>query len=184
MALLSRPSSGMENEKFSLLDGGFTVFLLFLLTIIQKILWRVLTKEALTFSSIAAPVFLACCIGWGGLTSLFYGIGRLRKSEMNFYQIAGYTGVAALPLIITTLFSIILIILEFIFKSPPGSGVWLQMQNILGWIGVALGWPGYFSGLALHASTGMKKTSAMIIALVLTLLFMIGWWLPSSTIHL
>lgn len=180
--ILSNPIQGMENEPLQFPDGLTTVLILFAATILQKILWNVLLGEAIAPWNAAASVFLACAIGWGGLSSLFYGIGRLRKSKADYSQITAYTGVAALPLILTTCLSILVIGAEFLFVQHPQAEIWMKVHNVIGWTGMALGWPGYFSGLALHSSVGMKKTSALIIALVLLILFMLGWWMPAATI--
>lgn len=178
--ILRRPLQGMEQEPIQLWDGLTTVLLLILITIIQKLLWTGLTRSTQSFGEQLFSVLLAAAIGWGGLSLLFYFIGRLRKTNPEFSRVAAYTGVAALPLIITTCISILIIGAEFLFATHSEAEGWSQIQTLLGWVGIALGWPGYFSGLALHLSTGIKKSSAMIIALVMTIFFLLGWWLPAA----
>ena len=167
-----------EGEKITQFDAVLVVVLLMLFTILQKLLWAVQANFPVTAMDVLQPVFLAVLLGWGGLSTLIYYVGRLAKHQPDFVKIAVFAGAAGLPLMLGTLLSVLIILGCLILGIKGNLDNWQLVHNIIGWIGIVLGWPGYLGSLALQMGAMIKKTSALMISLVLVLLLFLGTWLP------
>lgn len=167
-----------EGEKITQFDAVLVVGLLMLLTILQKVLWAVQANFPVSAIDVLQPVFLAVLLGWGGLSTLIYYVARLAKHQPDFVRIAVLTGAAGLPLMLTTLLSVLITLTCLILGVIGNLDSWQLVHNLIGWIGIILGWPGYLGSMALQMGAMIKKTSALAISLVLVLLLLLGTWLP------
>jgi len=167
-----------EGEKITQFDAVLVVVLLMLLTILQRLLWALQANFPVSAMDVLQPVFLAVLLGWGGLSTLIYYVGRLAKHQPDFVRIAVLAGAAGLPLMLSTLLSVLITLVCLILGVSGNLDTWQMVHNMIGWIGIVLGWPGYLGSLALQMGAMIKKTSALIISLVLVLLLLLGTYLP------
>lgn len=146
-----------------LFDGVLIVFLLFLATLVQKLLlvargspiskylWA--GEEALVNSLMVWSIFLA-------LNSLILGLAR---RQVNYSILSGQLGVVAAPLMVCTVFSAVLSFIAFWVPALAQLAVWEVLLNALAWIGLLLSWLGLFGYFLLRDAYQMKKLWAVLI---------------------
>lgn len=176
--LLIHPRFMYESDSIRQLDAAIVILLLILLTGLQKILWAAQSHIPIGGYEIIRQVFLGVLLGWGGLSSLFYFIGRLTKKEPDFIRLAVWVAAAGLPLVITTFVSVVVMGFCLVLNIGGNIDTWQQVHNVIGWIGLVLGWPGWFSALALRRGLDLKWRSALIICGVLLAFLVAGTLLP------
>lgn len=167
MDLLLHPRRRYESDGVHQADTLVVILLLMLLTALQEVLWAAQSHVPVSAAEVIRQVFLGVLLGWGGLSSLFYFIGRLVKKTPDFTRLAVLVGAAGLPLVVTTLISVLLTTLCLLFGIEGNVESWLLVHTIIGWVGLVLGWPGWFSAMALRAGLNLKWHSALIICGVL-----------------
>ena len=176
--VLQHPRRVFESGSLKASDAVMVVVMLMLLTALQDVLWAAQSRDSITTGQVIQQVFLGVLLGWGGLSSLFYFIGRATRKAPDFTRLAVLVGVAGLPLLLTTLISVVITTICLIFGVTDNVETWLQVHTVLSWVGFALGWPGWFSGLALHVGIGYQYRTALIICSALFILFLAGSYLP------
>jgi hypothetical protein len=176
--VLQHPLRTYESGILNALDAVLVVVILILLTALQDVLWAAQSQDAITAGQVIQQVFLGVLLGWGGLSSLFYFIGRLARKVPDFTRLAVLVGVAGMPLLLTTLVSVAITAICLILGITGNVGTWLQVHTVLSWVGFALGWPGWFSAMALHVALEFKYRTAMIICGALLIMLLASSYLP------
>ena len=87
-------------------------------------------------------------------------------------------GYAAIPMILTTLVSIVIYIISPVLLPNLGGAGWGPFHTLIGWIGMAWGWPGLLSYYALRHSERLSVGRAGGIVVVVYILVLLGWFLP------
>ena len=146
-----------------LFDGVLFVFLLFLATLVQKLLlvapgsqiskylWA--GEEALVNSLMVWSLFLA-------LNSLILGLAR---RQVNYSILSGQLGVVAAPLMVCTVFSAVLSLIAFWVPALAQLAACEALLNALAWIGLLLSWLGLFGYFLLRDAYQMKKLWGVLI---------------------
>lgn len=165
-------------ESISAFDAVVIVVMLMLLTAAQKLLWAVQTRTPTSALDVLQPMFLAVLLGWGGMSSLTYYVGRAAKHLPNFTQIVILMGAAGLPLVISTGVSVLVTLACVVLGVKDNLETWQWVHTITGTTGLLFSWPGYFSALAMEKGAEIKRTSALLISLVLVIFLVVGSLLP------
>lgn len=176
--LLFHPAKEFQSGSIRQLDAVIVILLLMLLTVLQKVLWSAQSRIPTSAGEVIQQVLLAVLLGWGGLSSLFYFIAKWAKKEPDFTRITVLVAAAGLPLVVTTLFSTLIIAFCLVLGIHGSAEPWQQVHQVLGWAGLVLGWPGWFSAMALHAGGKIHWRTAMIISGALLAFLVAGSILP------
>jgi len=134
MDLLLHPRRRYESDGVHQADTLVVILLLMLLTALQAVLWSAQSHVPVSAAEVIRQVFLGVLLGWGGLSSLFYFIGRLVKKTPDFTRLAVLVGAAGLPLVVTTLISVLLTTLCLLLGSKEmwSPGCWC-IPSLAGW---------------------------------------------------
>lgn len=106
---------------------------------------------------------------WISLCLLFHAVSLFLGSQGKFLHLASYMALASVPVTLTTLISLLL------FRSYPQS--WIH--TLLGWIGMAWGWPGLFTYFALLHGEKLNPMVAAVFVVIVLALISFGWYLPA-----
>lgn len=176
--LVFHPMQEFQSGSIRQLDAAVVILVLMLLTALQKVLWAVQTGIPTSTGAVIQQVLLAVLLGWGGLSSLFYFIAKLAKKEPDFTRITVLVAAAGLPLVVTTFLSVLVIAICLVLGIRGSGEPWQQVQQVLGWAGLVLGWPGWFSAMALNTGGKIQWRIAMIISGALLAFLIAGSILP------
>ena len=115
---------------------------------------------------------------WVSLTALLHLIARALGGTGKYRNLLALMGYAAMPMILTTLVSIVTYIISPVLLPNLGGAVWGPLHTLIGWIGMAWGWPGLLSYHALRHSQRLSVGKAGGIVGVVHILMLLGWFLP------
>ena len=117
-------------------------------------------------------------MAWVSLTFLLHLIARALGGTGNYRNLLALMGYAAIPMILTTLISIVVYIISPVLLPNLGGAGWGSLHTLIGWIGMAWGWPGLLSYCALRYSERLSAGRAGGIVVVVYILVLLGWFLP------
>ncbi|KAF0111352.1 MAG: hypothetical protein FD147_959 [Chloroflexi bacterium] len=161
-------------------DHGLVLVLaLIAATFLQKLLFSLEnTSIKLIEDNILAAVTNSV-LTWFVLTLFFLAIVSSFRVKVNIWQLAGAVGAASLPLVIANFLSCLALLFYYWGAPQTSTASWTLSFNILGWIGMAFGWPGYYSYLVLSEHGRVPKKWALTISAGTFILLLLGYWLPA-----
>ena len=126
----------------------------------------------------AVGALIGIVMAWASLTALLHLIARALGGTGKYRNLLALMGYAATPMILTTLVSIVTYIISPVLLPNLGGAVWGPLHTLIGWIGMAWGWPGLLSYHALRHSQRLSVGKAGGIVAVVHILMLLGWFLP------
>lgn len=176
--ILSHPLRYFSREPLPLIDGLITVILLFVVTFLQKLVWQESPVPVGTPSAAVTTAALNTLMAWTGFFAIYYFIAILFKKKSNLPDLLAAAGCAGLPLVLTTLVSA----LSWWIGTAVGiTGImpaWVICQNIFGWIGLALSWPGGMGYCILRGKIGLSNRWSWILVMLMLAIFFAAWLVP------
>jgi hypothetical protein len=144
-AVILSPARYFSEEKETWLDGILAVVLLFIATTLQKLAWRQVPGQSLTFGQAAQAAALNTLMAWTGFFAIYYLVMVISKKKTDLPELLGAAGVAGLPVALLTFISALSWWVGGFFGLDAIMPAWIMAQNVLAWIGLALGWPGWMA---------------------------------------
>jgi hypothetical protein len=176
--VLLHPAHYFAEENDIWLDGAIAIALLFLVTLLQKLAWQEVPGEAAPFGTAASQSALNTVMVWTGFFGIYYLFMIVFKKRTYLPDLLGAAGSASMPLIITTIISVI----SWWIGSSIGISVimpaWIWAQNVLGWIGLALSWPGWMGYFVLRYKLQLPGKWPLILPALVLAIFFAGWLIP------
>lgn len=161
--ILCHPRRYFAETAPAFLDGLMVIFLLFLATLVQKLL---LVKAGASLSSYLWALEEAAVnslLVWSIFLALFSFVLAFTQKPINYVSLAGQVGAAGAPLVVTTSVSAILGLIALLVPSLAQMVFWAPLQTILAWIGLVGSWPGLFGYFLLREAYKMKQLWAILI---------------------
>lgn len=158
-------------KAFSVFVPNFwlTVLLILVLIVISVLRVTVTASEP----GLMLPALLTTAFGvltvWISLCLLFHAVSLYLGAEGKFFDFVSYMALASLPVSLMTLVSLIL------YRPFPIG--WFH--TLIGLVGMAWGWPGFFTYLALVHGEKLNPRIAGIFVVVVMILISFGWFLPA-----
>src|SRR3970040_72344 len=90
----------------------------------------------------AVGALIGIVMAWASLTALLHLIARALGGTGKYRNLLALMGYAATPMILTTLVSIVTYIISPVLLPNLGGARWGPLHTLIGWIGMAWGWPG------------------------------------------
>lgn len=162
-SLLTHPRRYFGESAPSLLDGTLVIFLLFLFTLIQKLLWLEPGVGRMTFGWATEQAFVNSLLVWSIFFTLFYITLFLLRQSVSLAALAGQVGAAGAPLAVVTFLSDLLWLPTLWMPSLAGLPFWLPFHHVLSWLGLVLSWPGLFGYFLLREGYKTKQLWALFI---------------------
>lgn len=161
--ILRHPRRYFSESTPVFLDGLVVIFVLFLATLVQKLL---LVKTGAPLSSYLWALEEAAInslLVWSIFMALFYFVLAFTRQPINYASLAGQVGAAGAPLMMTTLISAVLGLLALLAPSISQMVFWAPLLTFLAWVGLVLSWPGLFGYFLLREAYKMKQLWAILI---------------------
>lgn len=177
--ILFHPDIYFANFRLPLFDGIVVIVILFLGTLFQKLLWVESSTGGLSIGWALEQAAANSLLVWSIFFTVYYAVSTLFKKNVNPIDLVGWIGSAGLPLAVTTLISALSWLIGRFFNLSLIMPIWLNIQNILAWIGLALSWPGLFGYFLLYDGLKLKKLWAVLIPGGIFAIILLGWFLPS-----
>ena len=117
-------------------------------------------------------------MAWVSLTALLHLIARGLSGTGSYRNLLALMGYAAMPMIMTTLVSMVIYIISPVLLPNLGGAGWGPLHTLIGWIGMAWGWPGLLSYYALRHGERLSSGKAGGTVVVVYVLLLLGWFLP------
>jgi hypothetical protein len=176
--MLKHPLQYFSQDPVPFIDGALTIIMLFIVTVLQKLAWQESPIQTVTFGAAVKTAALNTLMAWTGFFAIYYFIAILFKKKSNLPDLLSAAGSASLPLVITTLIST----LSWWIGTAIGiAGIiptWVMCQNIFGWIGLALSWPGGMGYCILRGKIGLSARWSWILVLLMLAIFFAAWFVP------
>jgi hypothetical protein len=144
-AVMLTPARYFAGEKETWLDGILVVVLLFIATTLQKLAWQQVPGQTLTLGQAAQAAALNTLMAWTGFFAIYYLVMVITKKKTDLPELLGAAGVAGLPVALLTCLSALSWWVGGFFGVGGIMPAWIVAQNVLAWIGLALGWPGWMA---------------------------------------
>ena len=125
-----------------------------------------------------AGAAIGITMAWVGLTALLHLIARALGGAGSYRILLALMGYAAIPMIVTALVSMVIYIISPVLLPNLGGAGWGPLHTLIGWIGMAWGWPGLLSYYALRHGERLSSGKAGGIVVVVYVLLLLGWFLP------
>jgi hypothetical protein len=158
-------------------DGGLVVALLILAVGAEATLkvWPIKGWTSAPYALAGAA--LGILAAWLGLTLLLHLVARILGGAGSYRALLALMGLAATPMILTSLVSSALyIVLPGLWPELGGAG-WEPLHTLIGWAGMTWGWPGLLSYYALRHGEGLSPRRAGGTVVAVYLLTLVGWFL-------
>jgi hypothetical protein len=161
------------------LDGFVVIFLLFLLTWIQKLVWVETSGIPLSLGAAAKEAALNTLLAWSMFCAVFAVIVVVFKKGTTLLIFLGALGSAGLPLVVTTLVSILSWLVGASMGIAVNAAPWLLAQNILGWLGIALSWPGWMGYHLLKHKFNLSTLWSIVLPGLMLIVLILAWVIPA-----
>src|SRR3990172_11202422 len=176
--MLIQPNQTMATVAPNLSEGALIVVGLIVTAGIRATLEVAYTAGGNIVGFAIGGAAIGIVMAWVSLTALLHLIARALGGTGKYRNLLALMGYAALPMILTTLVSIVTYIISPVLLPNLGGVVWGPLHTLIGWIGMAWGWPGLLSYYALRHSQRLSVGKAGGIVAVVHILMLLGWFLP------
>lgn len=175
--ILTHPNRAMAAAP-RLRDGGLVVAALILVTGAGATL-KVWPVRGWTIAPYAlAGAALGIVSAWLGLTLLFHLLARVLGGTGSYRALLARMGLAATPMILTSLISSAVYIISPGLWPELGGANWEPLHTLIGWIGMTWSWPGLLTYYALRHGEGLSAGRAGGLVAAVYLVMLVGWFLP------
>jgi len=169
------PARYFSEEKETWLDGILVVVLLFIATTLQKLAWRGVPGQALTLVQAAQAAALNTLMAWTGFFAVYYLVMVAAKKKADLSELLGAAGVAGLPVALLTLISALSWWIGNYFGLDAIMPAWIAAQNVLAWIGLTLGLPGWMAFYVFRFRLGLPGKWPVFLPILLLAGLMAAW---------
>ncbi|HLE31653.1 MAG TPA: YIP1 family protein [Bacteroidota bacterium] len=139
-----------------------------LLSSFNSFLSAVFIAESFGFGLLAfMGAFLTTYLTWIFLTIIFFVAAELWGSLAEIVNAVAFVGMAAAPLILTSVGSILVTILGSLFISNDTDLILPKISLFISLIGMAWGWPGVLCYFGLKNATRIHPLKAIVITLII-----------------
>jgi len=176
--IFKNPREYFADPEVSILDGALVIFLLFVFTFIQKLVWVDPTNAAILPLEALRQAAVNSLLVWSLFCVVFYALDEIFHTGVKFLHLAGMVGSAGAPLVVTTLLSALMCGIAVLFNLKPVISQWTLVQEILGWLGLALSWPGLFGFFLMRDGLKLPKLWAFILTGLALAFFIAGEVIP------
>ena len=176
--MLIQPNQTMATVAPNLMEGALIVAGLIVTAGIRVALEVAYTAGGSIVGFAIGGALIGIVMAWVSLTFLLHLIARALGGTGNYRNLLALMGYAAIPMILTTLVSIVVYIISPVLLPNLGGARWGSLHTLIGWIGMAWGWPGLLSYCALRYSERLSAGRAGGIVVVVYILVLLGWFLP------
>jgi len=125
-----------------------------------------------------AGAAISITMAWVGLTALLHLIARALGGAGSYRILLALMGYAAIPMIVTALVSMVIYIISPVLLPNLGGAGWGPLHTLIGWTGMAWGWPGLLSYYALRHGERLSSGKAGGTVVLAYVLLLLGWFLP------
>ena len=175
--VILQPGKYFTEEKEIWLDGIIAVLLLFIATLLQKLSWREIPGEAPAFGQAVQSAGLNTLMAWTGFFAIYYFVMVIAKKKTDLPELLGAAGVAGLPVVILTFLSAISWWGYAQIGLDGGMQNWVVLQNIIAWIGLGLGWPGWMAYFIFRHKLSLPGRWPIILPIILLAGLCAAWLL-------
>ena len=176
--MLIQPGQTMATVAPNLGKGALIVAGLIMTAGIRAALEVAYTAAGITVGFAIGGAVIGIVIAWVSLTLLLHLIARALGGAGNYRDLLALMGYAAIPMILTTLASIVIYFISPVLLPNLGGAGWGPLHTLIGWIGMAWGWPGLLSYYALRHGQRLSAGKAGGIVVAVHILMLLGWFLP------
>jgi hypothetical protein len=176
--MLIQPNQTMATVAPNLSEGVLIVVGLIVTAGIRAALEVAYTARGNIVGFAIGGAVIGIVMAWVSLTFLLHLIAHTLGGTGKYRNLLALMGYAAIPMILTTLVSIVIYIISPVLLPNLGGAVWGPLHTLIGWIGMAWGWPGLLSYYALRHSQRLPAGKAGGIVVVAHILVLLGWFLP------
>lgn len=173
--IILQPAKFYTQNQGIWLDGILVIGLLFIVTVLQKLVWLEVPGESPSLGAAVQQSAMNTLMAWTGFFGIYYLFMLVFKKRVDLADLLGAAGTASLPLVLTTLISVI----SWWIGNAAGltniMGFWLWAQNILGWLGLVLSWPGWMGYYVLRYKLLLPGKWPIILPVILLVIFFAGW---------
>jgi hypothetical protein len=173
--IILQPAKFYSQNQGIWLDGILVVILLFIATVLQKLAWLEIPGEPLSQGAAAQLSAMNTIMAWTGFFGIYYLFMLVFKRRVDPADLLGAAGTAALPLVLTTLISVVSWWVGNAVGISSIMNFWLLAQNVLGWLGLALSWPGWMGYYVLRYKLLLPGKWPVILPIILLVIFFAGW---------
>lgn len=173
--ILGKPAQYFSQEPVLFADGLTTAILLFIVTFLQKLAWTETPADSVSIGSALGTSALNTLMAWTGFFAIYYLFATVFKKKVVLVDLLAAAGSAGLPLVLTTLLSCVGWWIGPNFGIADFMGTWTLCQTILGWIGLALSWPGLMGYHILRSKLRLPGVWALLLTLLMLVVFVAGW---------
>jgi hypothetical protein len=173
--VLLAPTRYFQMEKETWLDGILVVVLLCIATTLQKLAWNEIPGQAVTPGQAAQAAVLNTLMAWTGFFAIYYLVMVIAKKKADLLELLGAAGVAGLPVALMTLVSAFSLWLGGLFGLEWVIPAWITAQNVLAWIGLALGWPGWMAYFVFRYRLRMPGKWPIVLPILLLACLLAAW---------
>jgi hypothetical protein len=166
---LYKPAQYFSTETGIWLDGIFAVVMLFAVTLLQKVVQGTAAGEAAQSSA------LNTLMAWTGFFAIYYLVMTIFKKKTDLPDLLGAAGSASLPLVITTVVSLLLGWVVTLSGTSPNTGAWTLIDNLLNWAGVLLSWPGWMAYCVFRHKLELPEVWSIVLPIVMCAGLMAAW---------
>lgn len=176
--MLIQPNQTMATVAPNLMEGALIVAGLIVTAGIRVALEVAYTAGGSNVGFAIGGALIGIVMAWVSLTLLLHLIARALGGTGNYRNLLALMGYAVISMILTTLVSIVIYIISPVLLPNLGGAGWGSLHTLIGWIGMAWGWPGLLSYYALRHSERLSASRAGGIVVVVYILVLLGWFLP------
>jgi hypothetical protein len=176
--LLFHPIEFFRSIPIRLTHGLVIVFALITTTFLQKILFSLINKDSIPMAGLLMESAVNSLLTWIILGLFFFAVVSSFRVKTRILDFAGAIGTASLPLVLTNILSCLILLFFHLFFPESNGASWMILHRILGWMGMALGWPGYYCYLALTEISKIPKKWALVVSAGAFMFLFFGYWLP------
>ncbi|MBI5840972.1 MAG: YIP1 family protein [Chloroflexi bacterium] len=176
--MLIQPNQTMATVAPNLTEGALIVVGLIVIAGIRVALEVAYAAKGNTVGFAIGGAGIGISMAWVSLTLLLRLIARALGGTGNYRNLLALMGYASIPMILTTWVSIVIFIVSPVLLPNLGGTGWSPLHTLIGWIGMAWGWPGVLSYYALRHSQRLSAGRAGSIVAVVHILMLLGWFLP------
>lgn len=176
--LLIQPNQTMATLAPNLGEGVLVVVGLIVTAGIRAALEVAYTAGVGNAGLAIAGAAIGITMAWVGLTALLHLIARALGGAGSYRILLALMGYTAMPMILTALVSMVIYIISPVLLPNLGGAGWGPLHTLIGWIGMAWGWPGLLSYYALRHGERLSSGKAGGTVVLVYVLLLLGWFLP------
>jgi hypothetical protein len=170
---LFHPGSYFADPEVTIWDGVIVVFVLFLVSFWQKLVWVDPGFAPINLWAALEKAAVNSLLIWCLFCVFFFAISGFFHRGINLARLSGMVGAAGLPVVLTTLLSALSWTVASILGRDTGTWLWLMLQNMLSYLGLALSWPGLFGFFLFQYGLKLSRMWAIALSVSALMLFVI-----------